>query len=808
MIDYKLDDLGWFEFEQLVQSLVKCRIGLGIEAWGGRGDWGRDAYYEGKLRFPTNEEVEGVYVFQAKFIENANAAGAKTEKLIIGAIQKECENIKKHFLLRRWNKIPYCYSLFTNAPISPSTRELLIGHLATVLPETRISIHGGNDLCQWLRMSPEIVRSFPQLLSLRDLQDLIRDTVNSEIVVRSKSAIALAQSYSRVFIPTDAYYFARDKLHRFGFVVLEGPPEMGKTTIGRVIALSQIFLGWEALECRSPSEVLKMYRSDAYQVFVADDFFGRTEYEPMRVSEWQSELAHIIPLLDSKHWLILTCRAHLLKMAKSDLDISGQNHRFPSLGEVVVDAGKLKRGEKARILYRHAKAFALDVEGKAIIRAHATSIVDHRHFTPERIRRLIEELIPSFVIGKYDSDSIKHQIADALSNPTKQMRVTFRKLPSCHRWLLFALLETDRTSVLFDVANASKSSLQSSYETLCPAQDQRPFDKVLIELTEAFVKKSPRSLTPEIDWIHPSCRDLAIEQLAESPGDRGRFLTSCSEKGLLLASSLGGGALGMRDLPLLLSASDWSAFSSRLNEVIKTRPAFLRSIWFNYEEVKDRISEKPPLQQPALLLKTAIKQSVVSSVAPYLGGFAYSNAELLRNYFEVCRDLEINPPADLSEAWKVCLDEVNRWVNGRWVIWQDTGVPCRVSDFIRTIGEFHPDELQSLDTRNNLDTIVRLLIERADEEKDSHYGDPKDEEEVRERADSFGTIGQAFETLSELTFWDECQQNALSSSAFYFVRQAENLRENLPDEEEEDGDSSSDRSPDEDMSIDDLFRDL
>lgn len=360
MIDYRLDELGWFEFEQLVQTLVKARLGLGVEAWGGRGDWGRDAFFEGKLRYPADVETDGPFVFQCKFVENANAAGAKSEKLLVAAAQKERSKIAENLANGKWSEEPKCYGFFTNAPCPATLRDSIRTSLRSALPHAHISIHDGGDVCEWLRLSPDIVRSFPQLLSLRDLQELLRDAVNSDILVRSQTAIALAQAHARVFVPTAAYDCARDKLATYGFVVLEGPPEMGKTTIGRIIALSQIVCEWEAIECRAPADFLKMYRPDRRQVFVADDFFGRTEYEPMRVSEWQSELAHILPLLDRTHWLILTCRAHLLEMAKTNLDIAGQNNRFPKLGEVVVNAGKLKISEKARILYRHAKAVGLE----------------------------------------------------------------------------------------------------------------------------------------------------------------------------------------------------------------------------------------------------------------------------------------------------------------------------------------------------------------------------------------------------------------------------------------------------------------
>ncbi len=109
MIDYRLDDLGWFEFEQLVQALAKAQLGLGIEAWGGHGDWGRDAYFKGTLRYPTKDEKRGSFVFQAKFVEAANAAGAKIDKLIIAAVKKECTRIEERLANKTWSEKPVCY---------------------------------------------------------------------------------------------------------------------------------------------------------------------------------------------------------------------------------------------------------------------------------------------------------------------------------------------------------------------------------------------------------------------------------------------------------------------------------------------------------------------------------------------------------------------------------------------------------------------------------------------------------------------------------------------------------------------------
>ena len=96
MLRYHLDDLGWYQFEQLTQGLLKAELGLGIQSWGGRGDWGIDVYYKGNINYPTKTKpVTGSFVFQVKFVENANASGADSEKAILNAVRAEISKLKK-----------------------------------------------------------------------------------------------------------------------------------------------------------------------------------------------------------------------------------------------------------------------------------------------------------------------------------------------------------------------------------------------------------------------------------------------------------------------------------------------------------------------------------------------------------------------------------------------------------------------------------------------------------------------------------------------------------------------------------------
>ena len=130
MAHYDLDKLGWVEFEPLIQTLLKSELGVGVEAWGGSSDEGRDAYFPGKLRYPTKVYSHGPFIFQAKFVRGANAAGAKSLPLIKKAVSMEARKIKERIPT---SPRPRHYSLLTNAPLS-AHRNMQAAATSSVLP--------------------------------------------------------------------------------------------------------------------------------------------------------------------------------------------------------------------------------------------------------------------------------------------------------------------------------------------------------------------------------------------------------------------------------------------------------------------------------------------------------------------------------------------------------------------------------------------------------------------------------------------------------------------------------------------------
>lgn len=811
MLRYNLDILGWFEFEGLVQTLLKAKLGLGIEAWGGSKDAGKDAYFKGVLAYPSSVKNEGVFVFQCKFVDGANAAGSRPEKNVLGAINEECISIQKRLGRSDWDETPDHYSFFTNSRVGPSVRIKIIQRIQDVLPSCDVHIHDGSDVCSWLDLSQDVCRSFPQILGLRKLEVLLRSWIHSDIIVRSQDALKEAEQLTPIFVPTEAYSQALSILNKHSFSILEGPPEMGKTSIGRIISLAQVARGWEAIECRLPKDILTQYNAKRSQVFIADDFFGRTEYEPTRVSLWQDDLPLILRKLDKEHWLILTSRIHLLNIAKANLDIGEAGNKFPDLGEVIVNADKLTLFEKGRMLYRHAKRANLNASLKTQIKKSAEKIISNTHFTPERIRRLfsrdfcegMETLISS---GR--EDQFGDLINENLRDPTKGMRVTFKNLSLAHRWFLIAVMEAE--------FSPNEDSVKDRYEILCPKKDFRPYQEVFHELTEAFIRKPSGSryvpgiglFRSHFQWVHPSCRDLVIDELAEDKYLRTSFLSSCSILGLQIATSVGGGREGKRTVPFLVEEQDWQLCCNRALNLCDVDFEPLKVLFQNYEAIRS--------QNGAHNILEKYRTSLLEPILAYICSESHK-----RNLFQEPTDLKLFfkarqsvekyiPTPDATQLWNTIVENTRISLQSKQPIHDQSSYPQKFIELSEILQSFDPSYLKrpSVEAgfKSHVDELINFGSEKENYDFCSCIEELSDYDAVSRGLEEFSTI---FEEASELLDYNDAKRERLKELSEWFYAESERVIEEKPVEGEPDdidyrGGSSGGGS----INIGELFKDL
>ena len=740
VIRYRLDDLGWYQFEWMVQAALKAELGLGVESWSSaRGDYGRDAYFDGELAFPAKVPAHGPFVFQVKFVENANASGSRPTVALRSAIRKEVKRIRERCDSGIW-EAPAHYALLSNTPLAGDHRLAIKKMIGEALPDTMLTCLGASDVCDILDAHPTLRRSFPQLLSLRDLDLLLEEAVSREVLEKSRAAMDASKDIVRTFVPTGAYERAWKALRSHHLAVLYGPPEMGKTAIAWMVALAQLSQGWGAFLCQSPGDFFRVYKESRSQIFVADDAFGRTEYDPASTMLWEKDLRYIIPRLDQRHWLVLTSRRHLLERARQQMDLQAAAQRFPSPGAILIDAEKLTTVEKALMLYRHTRDAVDASESRSVVRENAWTIVSHAAFTPERIRRFVGERLPELVetvgVGK---DKVEEGILEAIRNPTRGMERAFAALGEPYKWFLISLLEAGywpRVGVV-----------RGHYERHCPSERRIAFDDIQNQLLEAFVKWADRR-RQVLAWIHPSCRDLVIDELVTDEYFRRRFLRTASVAGLELAVSTEGGAGGGRNLPLVVGQDDWRLFGERCAEVARDlQPAeaadLMTSFWnaiSGVEEAAAKTKLAGVLERVCRELRVAWDASEATLDARELRAFSTASV-LLRPLPEV--------PA-LGPSWAAATNSLAAELSSATDYLLDPSVLNEWVDLADAISKCEPRFLAQIEFPRDCEDRIELWLKIVEEELKLDFS-IRGPSELREELSRRLEIATALEKLCSLT---------------------------------------------------------
>jgi hypothetical protein len=540
---YRLDELGWLQFERLCELVLEREAGLTDLTWLGHGDCGRVALIDQDVVLARpSVRLRGPAAVAVVWVRDRMSSAHRMSILSSGVLAVPAE-------LGGWFERVL---VLTNL----DRKEVGQAHALRFGNVKKLVVLGAAELGRSLDRHPDLRAAMPSVLGLRDLNPLIAAGAGE----RSTLDITGAQELARVFWPTRAYERARTALGHHRFVVLTGPPEMGKTAIARMLALAQLTDGWDAHECTRPDQVWSAFDPERRQVFVADDAFGSTEYRADAAELWARELGRILAALDDRHWLIWTSRPAPLKAGLRRVQREQGSEHFPAPGEVLVDAGELDLAEKTLILFRHAKRHDASSEASGLLRTAGVSIVEHPHFTPERIRRFVAERLdelPSSRTGNGERRVLR-LVERELAQPTEAMRNSFRALEDEHRELLIALL--DAPAGLIDERHLAATVRRHHSGGL-----SRPPGELIDRLTDHFLRVTPLG----IGWVHPSWRDLVIGELSDDGAARRRFLSACGIYGVMLALSQEGGVEGERSLPLLLADSDWDVLGDRIAELVR-----------------------------------------------------------------------------------------------------------------------------------------------------------------------------------------------------------------------------------------------
>lgn len=520
---YNLEQLGWFNFEQLVRTLFRQIVGNGLSTFSGSVDKGRDATFTGEATsFPSeSDRWSGDWIFQVKHRAYSTRGAEDVRAELKRTLPTEIDRI-----LNKYNHDCQIYVAITNCPLTAQFKD----EITDLINSTNDSLEhfavlGEADLQELLDCHPRVVSAFPQILGLSQLRELVDWGLHR----RSLQYLLAAQNEIATFVATTPYLSAVELLHKQHFCVLSGPPKMGKTCTAYALAASFSALGYEVYDLRSQRDFYDAYRDDAKQLFICDDVFGDISLHTAQRDEWTRGFLRLVGSLGRDHKLIWTAREYILKEALATSRLKEERPALATTDMVTVAVDRLPRLEKAMILYNHARASGLPADVRNYLRGKAClKITDHSNYSPESIRELCAGRLVTFSQSAGgDPKAIETQVESFLSAPGDAWKTAYMSASAGERLLC--------TEVMAAGGFIWSSQLRQRYDraVLGAPETYQSFDTSLANALGTFLRKYASSTGDGyIQFYHPSMRDLLVELIQTDKAVRIAYLKQLALKEL------------------------------------------------------------------------------------------------------------------------------------------------------------------------------------------------------------------------------------------------------------------------------------
>ncbi|MFG1351357.1 hypothetical protein, partial [Xanthobacter autotrophicus] len=477
--------LNGADFEDLVRDLIGEELGIRFEAFCAGPDGGIDGRHApGAAKAPT--------ILQAKHMEGSSFAALKA------AMRKERASIDK--------LSPSRYVLATSRSLTPANKASLASEIGPALL-SESDILGPDDLASLLRKHPTIENAHIKLwLSSAAILDRVVRSASHAYAAITKEEI---EAKVKVYVPNPSFAEASERLEKHHLLIISGPPGVGKTTLGEMIAYAYLGQDWDLVPIRSLEDGFAAIIDAKKQVFLFDDFLGKIALDKQALASKDSDLTRFMKRVrkSPNARFILTTRAYIFEDARR-LSENLADHRL-DVTKYVLDVGVYARRVRARILYNHLVVAGTPVAHvqTLIHSGKIPEIVDHRNYNP----RIIEWMTDAIHIQDVEPEDYANAFLTTLKNPSRLWDNAFRThIDEKCRHLLFAMFFCSEYGVERDTLRQAYDPLHTA---LCArygvAHDPKDFEEAIRTLEGGFISISGRS----ISYINPSVRDYMTEYL-------------------------------------------------------------------------------------------------------------------------------------------------------------------------------------------------------------------------------------------------------------------------------------------------------
>ena len=360
---HNLEALTPFDFESLSKSVLDRVLGVRLEIFKPGRDGGVDlshAFQSSKL------------VVQCKHTPKYSAARLSRELKL-----KELPKVEKLAVDR--------YVITTSASLNPEDKKKIVASMGRFILSTD-DVWGRHEIESFLDENESVVKAHLRLWL--NSSAVLQAVLSQPIALRSAAYAAGIPAVLKTFVQTEALKRAQEVLGRKRVLLISGHPGIGKTTLADVLCAELMSDGCQLVKVTSNiSEALELWSDEQPQVFLYDDFLGRSAVSDQL---GKNEDGDILSFADRcaaspNSYFIMTTRGYILGQARQIYEkLSSPTLR---LSECVLELGDLDTESRALILYNHVWAAGLSSSEMMEFASRDTflPIIRHKNYSPRLI---------------------------------------------------------------------------------------------------------------------------------------------------------------------------------------------------------------------------------------------------------------------------------------------------------------------------------------------------------------------------------------------------------------------------------------